>query len=148
MGTKPPPTSCGHEKEAVNKHRMSTSKNMLIVFPTLSFFFRGSLDCLHRSSLPKMGTKPPPTSCGHEKEAVNKHRMSTSKNMLIVFPTLSFFFRGSLDCLHYQVKKIVIDIHRHGLFSFKHVSLRCLLFNSHLTTYQSNIGVQLRNRAT
>jgi hypothetical protein len=49
--------------------------------------------------------------------------------------------------VHYECR---VDIHiwRHNPICFKHVSLCCLLFDSHPTAYQSNIEVQLRKRAT
>jgi hypothetical protein len=34
---------------------------------------------------------------------------------------------------------MVIDIWRRGPISFEHVSLRCLLFDPHWTTYQMNL---------
>ena len=43
---------------------------------------------------------------------------------------------------------VVIKIGRHSPISFKHVSLRCLVFDPHQTTYQSSVGVWLRHRAT
>ena len=44
--------------------------------------------------------------------------------------------------------RIVVKIWRRSVVYFKHVSLWCLLFDPHWTTYQSNILVQLRERAT
>jgi hypothetical protein len=41
--------------------------------------------------------------------------------------------------------RVVIEIWRRSPISFEHVSLRCLLFDPHRTTYPSNIKVQLKN---
>ena len=40
--------------------------------------------------------------------------------------------------------RVVINIWSHSSISFKHVSLWCLLFDPHRTTYQSNVGVRFR----
>ena len=42
--------------------------------------------------------------------------------------------------------RVVISIWRCGPISFKHVSLWCLFFDPHQTTYQPNLGVQSRKR--
>ena len=44
--------------------------------------------------------------------------------------------------------RVVINIWRRSLISFKHVSLRCLLCDPHRTTYRSNVGVRLRKATT
>ena len=43
---------------------------------------------------------------------------------------------------------VVINIWRHSPISFKHVSLRCLLFRPQQTTYQSSTWAGLRKQAT
>ena len=49
--------------------------------------------------------------------------------------------------IHYECR-VDIHIQRDSPISFKHVSLCYLLFDPHRTSYQSNIGVWLRKRAT
>ena len=44
--------------------------------------------------------------------------------------------------------RVVINIWRRGPISFKRVSLWCLLFGPYRTTYQSNLGAQLKKWAT
>ena len=41
---------------------------------------------------------------------------------------------------------VVIDTQRRSLISFKHVSLRCLLFDPHRTIDQSEIEARLRTQ--
>lgn len=43
--------------------------------------------------------------------------------------------------------KVVMNIWKHSLISFKHESLWYLLFDPHRTTYRSRIGVRLRKQA-
>ena len=56
--------------------------------------------------------------------------------------------RAAMTHDRYLHDSVVIDIWRHSPISFYNVSLWCLLFDSHRSTYQSNLEAHLRNWAT
>ena len=61
---------------------------------------------------------------------------------------LKWIHMSSQLCSLLSVIRVVIDIWRRSPIPFKHVSLWCLLFDPHQTTYQSNVGGLIKKWAT
>ena len=82
-------------------------------------------------------------------EALKNQLENHTSPYLVMVTEIAHFLVEYMLCFRYPNVFIIecrVDknIQRRNPTSFKHASLSCLLFNSHQTTYQPNLGVRLR----
>ena len=65
-----------------------------------------------------------------------------------LFGFLSGYTHRSSQLCYSSECRADLHVRRRSPVSFKHLSLHCLFFDPHWTTYESNIGVQLRKWTT